>query len=117
MSLGFKYRLNIFVADMFFVLHFIFGLFIIFGWLFYKIKTIYLAAMLSWILSWIFLGYCPFTKWEFTLRSKYDNKIDPNAEAIKYYLDKFFNLDVPSEKIFIWGLIVFCTLVTLTFLV
>lgn len=112
----FSYRLNMFVANMLFVVHFMFGLFIIFGWLFYQIKPVYLVAMLGWILSWIFLGYCPFTKWEFTLRSKYNSKIDPNAEAIKYYLDKFFNLDVPSEKIFIGGLTVFCILIILTFI-
>lgn len=107
-------KLHIFLANTIFLLHCLLGIFILTGWLFPRFKILYLAILILWLSSWIFLGYCPPTKWEFLLRKKYDESIDPNAEAIKYYMYKFFGVDIPSRRIFIGGKIVFVILVTLS---
>jgi hypothetical protein len=70
--------------------------------------------MSTWIGSWIFLGYCPLSKWEFTLRNKYDKTIDPNREIIQHYLEKFMGIKVPSKKIIFWGIFVYIILLGLS---
>jgi hypothetical protein len=74
----------------------------------------YLTVLMLWLFSWVFLGYCPPTKWEFLLRRKYDESIDPNVEAIKYYMYKFFKKRISSEIIFTGGVIIFITLIIVT---
>lgn len=100
-------KLHLVIANILFVLHCLVGVVILIGWYFPEIKIFYISLLIAWIGSWIFLGYCPITKWEFLLRRKYDNTIDPNAEAIKYYMYKFFKKDISSRLIFIGGLVVF----------
>jgi hypothetical protein len=107
-------KIYLFLANTVFVFHGLLVVFILFGWLFPNIKTIYLVVLLLWLSSWIFLGYCPPTKWEFLLRKKYDNNIDPNAEAIQYYMYQFFKKDISSETIFTGGLILSIILILLT---
>jgi len=107
-------KLNLILANSLFTLHCFVGVFILTGWLFPGIKVFYLLFLFAWLSSWIFLGYCPITKWEFTLRRKYDKGLDTNAEAIKYYMYKFFKIDIPSKSIFIGGIIVFTILILLT---
>jgi hypothetical protein len=109
-------KLDIFIANTYFLLHFILGLFMLFGWLFPQIKLIYLSTLLIWISCWIFLGYCPPTKWEFSLRNKYDKNINPKDEFIKYYMYKLFKINIPSKNIFTGGLIVFIFLTFLSFI-
>jgi energy-coupling factor transporter transmembrane protein EcfT len=105
------------LANTLFILHGLLVVFILLGWLFPSIKIIYLVVLLLWLFSWIFLGYCPPTKWEFLLRRKYDKSIDPNAEAVQYYMYKFFKKDVPSKTIFTTGIIIFIILVILSLLI
>lgn len=107
-------KIHILLANILFIIHFLLGVFILLGWLFPNIKILYLMILLLWISSWIFLGYCPITKWEFLLRRKYDKSIDPNAEAIKYYVYKFLKKDIPSQTIFMSGIVICIVLVILT---
>jgi hypothetical protein len=107
-------KIYLLLANTLFVLHGLLVIFILFGWIFPSIKIIYLAVLLLWLSSWIFLGYCPPTKWEFLLRKKYDKNIDTNAEAIQYYMYKFFKKEISSDTIFTGGLILFIILVLLT---
>lgn len=107
-------KIHILLANILFIIHFLLGVFILLGWLFPNIKILYLVILLLWISSWIFLGYCPITKWEFLLRRKYDKSIDPNAEAIKYYVYKFPKKDIPSQTIFMSGIVICIVLVILT---
>jgi hypothetical protein len=51
------------------------------------------------------------------LRRKYDKSIDPNAESIQYYWNKFFGKKIPSKAIFTGGLIVFFVLFSATFII
>lgn len=90
------------------------AMFILSGWLFPRIKIIYLAVLVLWFCSWKFIWYCPPTRWEFLLRRKYDKSIDPNSELITYYMYKFFKIDIPSKNILTGGLMVFIILVALT---
>ncbi len=50
------------------------------------------------------------------LRKKYDDRIDPNAEIIQYYLYKFFKKEISSRVVFTGGIVVFIILTTLTLL-
>jgi hypothetical protein len=74
----------------------------------------YLAVLALWLSFWLILGYCPITKWEFTLRRKYNKDINPSDEAIQYYMYKFFKKKISAKAIFTGGLIVFIILTTLT---
>lgn len=102
-----------FIANTLFVLHFIIGGFLVFGWFFPEIKYFYLAVLISWPACWIFLGYCPITKWEFMFRKKYNPQIDTNEEFIRHYVQVFFQKDLPSRTIFTVGLVVFALLLAL----
>lgn len=107
-------KLDVLFANLFFLLHCLVGVFILTGWLFPQIKIFYLLFLVGWLSCWIILGYCPITKWEFGLRRKYDKSIEVNAEAITYYMYKFFKVSISSKGVFIGGLAVFCILVFLT---
>lgn len=109
-----KKNFHILIANILFLTHCLLGVFLLIGWYFFQIKFLYLIVLLIWLSCWILLGYCPFTKWEFGLRRKYDKNIDSNAEAIKYYMNKFFKKNIPAKAIFIWGLVVFIILTALT---
>ena len=110
-------KINIFIANLLFIIHCLIGVFILAGWYFPQIKIEYRVFMITWLLCWLVLGYCPVTKWEFGLRHKYDKNFDPNAEAIQHYWYKFFKKKIPSKAIFIGGLIVFFILFGLTFFI
>ena len=100
-------KIHITIANILFLLHFLFAVFLIFGWLFPQIKVLYLTILIGWLLSWIILEYCMFTKWEFILRKKYNKNIDTNAEFIKYYMNRFFKKDWSSKAISTVALILF----------
>jgi len=107
-------KIHIFFANSIFVLHCVLAIFILTGWLFPSIKIYYLFTLLLWISSWIFLGYCPPTKWELLLRKKYDSTIDPHTEIIQFYMKKIFKKNISSKTIFATGMIVWILLFTLS---
>jgi len=106
------------MANSLFVFHLFVGIFFTIGWIFTQIqmRVFYLVSLLAWVLSWVVLNYCPLSKWEFVLRSKYDKNIEPNTEMIKYYMYKFFKIDLSEKSILLGGIIVLNALVFLTFL-
>lgn len=103
-----------FLANIILITHFLFGVFVLFGWLFPEIKEVYLLALVLWLFSWVFLHHCPLTKLELYLRKKYDNTINTNAEIIQYYINKIFKKDIPTKTIFKVGLIIFILLTILS---
>lgn len=107
-------NIDLLLADTIFVLHVALAIFYLTGWMFPKIRAIYLFLMILWPLSWIVLGYCPPTKWEFSLRHKYDPSIDPNAEAIQYYVYKILGVKLSERKVFTFGLVVYVILIALS---
>jgi hypothetical protein len=100
-------RFHLLLANVFFWFHVLLGIFILVGWAFPRLKILYIALLLVWMFSWIVLGYCPVTKWEFSLRRKYDKSIDTNAEAIQFYVKKILGKTITSRSVFIGGGIVF----------
>ncbi|MFA6397771.1 MAG: DUF2784 family protein [Candidatus Paceibacterota bacterium] len=110
-------KLHTFFADTIFVAHCFVGIFIAVGWMFPKIKIFYLIFMALLLSSWIFLNYCPLSKWEFALRKKYDETVDIDTEIIQHYAYKFFKLKIPSKFIFVLGLFAYIVLVFLTMIV
>ena len=110
-------KIDILFADLFFIFHCLFGVFLLVGWFFPRIKFIYLTALILWLSSWLILGYCPLTKWEFMLRRKYNKDINPNDEAIQYYMKKFFNKNISAKAIFTVGLIAFIIFTGLTLII
>lgn len=108
-----KKHLTIASANLMFIAHCVVAVLILIGWIWPAYKVYYMILLVSWISSWIFLGYCPLTRWEFLLRKQHDKSIDINAEIIRYYLQKYFNKDIPSRSIFVGGITLFCLLFTL----
>ena len=88
-------RTDLLVANLFFVLHFIFVGIIFFGWMFPRIYFLYISILLGTLFCWIFLGYCPITKWEFNIRRKYEPSLNYKNEYMEYYISKFFKINIP----------------------
>lgn len=93
-----------------------FAFYALLGWLFPSLKYVYFFALLSWLGSWIILGYCPLTKWEFLLRRHYDPLVDVNHEIIRYRLKKHLNVEVSHARVLLAGGVVWVTLLTLALL-
>jgi hypothetical protein len=109
-------KFDLLLANLLFILHILVGGIILFGWIFPQIRILYLAVLVIWPLCWIILKYCPLTQWEFLLRRKYDKNVDYHSEYINYYVSKFFNVDIPINKIFFWGLVFDITSIILNIL-
>jgi hypothetical protein len=103
-------KLSFVLANIIFSIHLLYGVFLIFGWLVPQAKVMYITCLLLWIGSWVVLGYCPLSRWEFVLRKSYDESIDDSTEIIQFYLYKFFGKEISSEIIFCIGIGVFCVL-------
>ena len=93
------------IANLFFILHFIFVAIIFFGWLFPKIYIVYIIVLLITLFCWMFLGYCPITKWEFNIRRKYEPGLNYRNEYMEYYVSKFFKINIPVIFIRVYGII------------
>jgi hypothetical protein len=102
------------LANTFFVTHWVLGIFYLSGWYFTGIRPLYLVLLIIWPLSWILLGYCFLTKWEFKLRKHDDDTVDTNAEFIRYYAKRFFKLDISTRVVYSAGLLVFAILFILS---
>ncbi len=109
----FVYR---FLANLIFIFHILYGLFLLVGWMIPEIRVAYLPLLIIWPLSWILLGYCPLTKIEFFLRRKYNQNLDPDTEIIRHYLYEVFKIKASTPTIFTIGLLVFAVLLGLYFI-
>lgn len=86
--------LNVF----FFVFHSALILFILFGWIWSKIRTIHLGIVLLTIFSWFFLGiwygfgYCPSTDWHWQVREHLGHSDMPSS-YLTFLLRTLFGYD------------------------
>ncbi len=103
------------LANIIFLSHIAFGVWLLIGWQFESWRTYYLLSLVLWILSWVVLRVCPLTYLEFTLRSKAGEAINPNEEFIHYYLKRFFGVIVPMPVIYWGGVIAFCLMNVLAY--
>lgn len=103
------------IANIIFAAHIALGIFFLTGWYFDQVQLLYVAAMLAWMGSWVVLGYCPVSYWEFWLRNKYNEAINPDTDIIKHYLHLFFGISVTERFVFNTGAVVFSFLLTLAF--
>lgn len=106
---------DLLIANFLFVLHFIIVGIILFGWIFPLIYFLYVGILLVTLLCWIFLGYCPITKWEFNIRKKYEPGLDYKSEYIEYYFNKIFKIAIPVIFIRIVGIIFLIMSLMITF--
>jgi hypothetical protein len=100
-------------ANIIFLSHITFGMWLLVGWQFESWRTFYLLSLALWILSWVVLRVCPLTFFEFTLRNKAGNAINPDEEFIHYYTKKFFGITLPMAVIYLGGVVAFCIMVLL----
>lgn len=107
-------KLTFLIANMIFLIHICFGVYVLIGWLWPEYYEWYYLALGSWISTWLILGYCPLSRLEFSIRRTYDPTINPRREIIQHYIHKFTGAFVPSRVIFSIGLAVFFVLVLLT---
>lgn len=103
------------VANIIFIGHLCFGLFVLSGWYFNSIELIYLLVLTAWMSCWVFLGYCPVSRWEFTLRNKYDSNIEPNTDIMSHYINKILGTKVTKDQVVRVGMCVFLVLVLATY--
>lgn len=94
-------------AALLFVLHLALGLFTLTAWHVVEIRLAYLILLTTWLFSWIFLGYCPLTKWEFMLHRKLESDVDTDTEFIQHYAFSLFGIKIPSRIIFGTGIVTF----------
>lgn len=72
-------------ADFIFFIHLLLVFILLFGWIFPKLRYIYLGALTTTLLSELFLGYCILTKWEFAFRKKIEPALNYDYSFISYY--------------------------------
>lgn len=104
------------LANIVFLAHIAFGLWLLVGWLFDEWRLVYLVTLFIWIGSWVFMRHCALTVLEFWLRKKAGVGIDTEEEFIHHYIKKFFGFDIPMPLIFIGGMIAFGVLLCLSFI-
>lgn len=102
------------LANIVFLTHVAFGLWLLVGWVFIDWRLLYIASLFVWIGSWVVLGFCPLTYIEFWLRRKVGKNLDLKEEFIHYYTRKFFRIDLPMSAIFVGGMITFGALICLS---
>jgi len=98
-------KFDLLIANFLFILHILVGGIILFGWIFPQIRILYWTILVLWPLCWVVLGYCPFTRWEYLFRRKFEKHISYHKEFIHYQMKRFFNINIPIRKIFTYGLI------------
>ncbi len=85
---------------------------IIFGFLLPQNWTyLYISVLSVTLLSWVLLGYCPLTKWEFDLRKKYSTFPEYHYEYLHYWGYKLFKININPKIIRIVGSIFLAVLI------
>lgn len=87
------------LADLIFILHVGVVIVIVIGWYYPALQNFNLIVTLIVLVSEIYFGYCPLTKWEFVLRKKLEPNLNYDSGFISYYVYKIFGLNIPSNKV------------------
>ena len=83
------YRLT---AEFIFIIHLILVCIVAVGWLVPKLFYLHLTLLLATLFSEIFLGYCPLTRMEYTLRRKIDPTLLFDKSCMVHYIRKWRGL-------------------------
>lgn len=102
------------LANIVFLSHITFGVWLLLGWQFEAWRSYYLLSLMVWILSWVVLRVCPLTYIEFKLRNKAGEVINLKEEFIHHYMKKFFGISLPMPTIYWGGVVAFCIMIFLT---
>ncbi len=88
------------------LLHVPIVLVIVFGYLLNGfLSYFYFALLVVTLFSWIFLGYCPITKWEFDIRSKYMKMPKYNYEYLHFWGHKYLHINLSVKKIRFYSIV------------
>jgi len=101
-----------FLANFIFLIHLSLGVFLLVGWYFNELKILYIAYIFLWLAVPYIFGYCPLARWEFLFRNKINEQVDIEKNFIRFYLKKFFDLDVAEKKITLVIKIIFLVVFT-----
>ena len=80
------------LARLVFALHFALVLVVSVGWLIPGLFYVYLFAFIATLYSELFLGYCPLTRLEFSLRKKVNPNLVFDKSCIVHYVRALFGL-------------------------
>ena len=105
------------LANLIFLLHTVIVSIIVIGWYYPAFQTLNLFVTMLTLFIEISFGYCPLTKWEFSVRKKLEPNLNYDAGFITYYAYKIFDLDVPTERIKYPAIIVLIFVLILNLLV
>jgi hypothetical protein len=101
------------LANIVFLSHIVFGVWLLLGWQFETWRIYYLFSLALWMLPWIVLQVCPLTYFEFKLRNKAGEALDKKEEFIHHYVKKFFGITLPMPEIYWGGVAAFCIMILL----
>lgn len=93
------------------IVHIAIIIFNLFGWIPKSTRKAHLVSILLTAASWFILGiwygtgYCPFTEWQWKVKTQLGEKGLP-SNFVEYYLEKIAGRDIPSN--FVNNLIVVC---------
>lgn len=68
-------------------------------------SLLYFLLLVITLLSWVILGYCPITKWEYDLRKKYMKVPKYHFEYLHYLGTKLLKIDISVKRIKIYSII------------
>lgn len=91
------------LANAIFLIHLIFVLIIIFGWLVPELWPVYITLLVGSLISELVLNYCVLSKWEFDLRKKIDPTTNYDYSFSTYYTYRLTQKYISNEFIQIMG--------------
>lgn len=94
------------LANIMSVLHIPIVIAVIFGHYLEGVGSIlYFLLLVTILLSWVILGYCPVTKWEYDLRKKYMNVPKYHFEYLHYLGTKILKIDISVRRIRVYSIV------------
>ena len=73
------------LANCIWLLHFFVVFIALFGWVFPKLWPLYIATLLSVLMSNLLYNYCVLSKWEYDLRKKINPETEYDFSYASYY--------------------------------
>jgi hypothetical protein len=79
---------------------------IFFGWIFNGFWSyVYFVTLFLTLCSWVLLGYCLITKWEFDVRKKFMDIPNYHYEYLHYWGYKLLKININPKKIRFYGIL------------
>lgn len=101
------------------IIHILIIVFNLFGWIPKRTRKAHLVSVLLTAASWFILGiwygtgYCPFTEWQWKVKTELGEKGLP-SNFVEYYMEKIAGRDISSSFVNTLIAVCFCLAVVMT---